>query len=73
MAITSTSGASVSNVADQLFKTADANSDGRLGTNEFKSFLETLLGSLSVHLSKVGAPPSLITLVTETAVTEAEA
>jgi len=55
MAITSTSGASVSNVADQLFKTADANSDGRLSTNEFQSFLETLLGSMAKKTGGIGS------------------
>jgi hypothetical protein len=55
MAITSTSGASVSNVADQLFKTADANSDGRLSTNEFQSFLETLLGSMAKKSGGLGS------------------
>jgi hypothetical protein len=59
MAITSTSAASVSNVADQLFKTADANSDGKLSTNEFQSFLETILGSMAKKTSGTGAANAL--------------
>ena len=55
MAITPTSAASVSNVADQLFKTADANSDGKLSTNEFQSFLDTLLGSMAKKTAGTGS------------------
>lgn len=37
----------MSGIASQLFKTVDANSDGKLSTNEFQSFLEGLIGQLS--------------------------
>jgi hypothetical protein len=46
MNINSTSG-SVSSLSSELFKSLDANSDGRLSRNEFQSFLETLVGQMS--------------------------
>lgn len=46
MAITSTSNNPLSGLAAQLFKSVDANSDGKLSKNEFQSFLQNLMGSM---------------------------
>lgn len=67
MSITSTSGASVNTVADQLFKTVDANSDGKLSTNEFQSFLENLLGGLAKKTDGLGSAASAIASAVKTA------
>lgn len=55
MAITPTSATPTSNVAAQLFKAADANNDGKLSTNEFQSFLETLLDSMAKKTDSGGS------------------
>ena len=45
-------------LASALFKRVDANSDGRLSTTEFQSFLENLLGKVSTQTAGLGTEAS---------------
>src|SRR6478735_1789547 len=67
MAITPTSAAPLSNVAGQLFKAADANNDGKLSTNEFQSFLDTLLGSMAKKTDGLGSAATAVASAVKTA------
>jgi hypothetical protein len=51
MNINATSSASL---VQQLFKSVDANNDGKLNSDEFQSFLETLVGAVSGKSSGTG-------------------
>ena len=58
MATSSTPIDNVSVLASALFKRVDANSDGRLSTTEFQSFLENLLGKASTKTAGLGTEAS---------------
>jgi hypothetical protein len=58
MATSSTSIDNMSVLASALFKRVDANSDGRLSSTEFQSFLENLLGKASTQTAGLGTEAS---------------
>jgi hypothetical protein len=58
MSTSSTPIDNVSVLASALFKRVDANSDGRLSTTEFQSFLENLLGKVSTQTAGLGTEAS---------------